>query len=186
MSIQTLAAKHGLCERSVYKRSANEGWKRARAEYKAGVATEAMEQQHARDVAVMSDVLNSVNVLIEKLVEALKDPQQLYRYYVPEGKAGNTEYVEKTSRKLDAKTAKDMMSTLKDAMLVKATILRVPTIRDLHDAERLKIEMSREARENASASVNHDQTLRVVLAPEIEEMFEENNERSVDGEADRE
>lgn len=171
MSLQALAKANKVPTSKIYDKSRKHEWVRKRAEYRARVASEALEKQRETDVDRLQNVLDSTNNLIDQIAQAISKPDQIYKWFVSEEDESGSTYVERTTSVVNTKAARDMMAILKDGMLVKMTIERVPTIKDLHDLERLKIEQERAKREAAKAAEDSNTKVTFALSPEIEELL---------------
>jgi hypothetical protein len=115
ISIRELEKKYKLEHNNLAKHSKNEGWVKARKDYRTRATTKAVTKSCDKRANELSKVLDSSMLIRDRIYEAMNDPQQFNRYLVTRGrKGGEFETVEEVHEKVDTKAIREMTHALKE------------------------------------------------------------------------
>ena len=167
-TLKELAKRHNVTYNKLCVHSKQGGWPQRRAEYRAEVAAMAVEQTALKDADELSGCLDSSRIMRDIVLKCLQDPEQLFTYFVNEVQDGDSFYRDVKSAKLDTRALREMSGTIETLTKLFMTILRIPTLRDERELEKLKLDKARDAREAAREAEDNSKTIRVVMSPEVE------------------
>jgi hypothetical protein len=121
-SHRSLAAKYGVAVSAVSKRAAEEGWAQARKEYNEKVVQEMLQECARADAQVLARFKAAAEKALEKVEEALADPDQFYRYRVEANAREFAETrcteVERVYKTLNAKALKEVTDTARELLVL--------------------------------------------------------------------
>ena len=170
LTYREIAEKYGVSLSSVARHGRKNGWPEKREQFADRVNTRARSKAEYKKAARRAEALMRLDELAERLLMemevAMDDEDQLYRHvlYVSKGQQD-----ERVLDKLDTRSARDMVETLR-------TLLEV--IRDVKespgklDAERLKLQKERlrlDREKAAMGQAEEDETGVAMLAPVAED-----------------
>ena len=152
LSYAELAKKHGVSYSALTKRAAAEEWANGRVLFGKELANNLKENALADATARCQKALEmlgqSAEALTTKILSALEDTEQLYRYIVKEGTGkGESKTVCKSFKKLDTRAIRDLASAMKDLANTVRNVFNVPNaheqlVMDIA-SERLKLQQAK-------------------------------------------
>ena len=159
ISLRGLQEKYKIYRGDIDKHSKNEGWVKARKEFRAKAVSKAVSKSCNKKANELAELLDIAINVKDTLKKASKDPEQFNRYIV-QYSTGKGEYdtEERIYDKVDMRAVRDMMQSLKGLEDIMRSVGNIKT-----DAEkqRLRIEKEKWEREKAEASSAHE--VRVVF-----------------------
>ena len=174
LTYREIAEKYGVSLSSVARHGRKNGWPEKREQFADRVNTRARSKAEYKKAARRAEALMRLDELAERLLMelevAMDDEDQLYRHvlYVAKGQQG-----ERVLDKMDTRSAKDMVETLRTLVEVIRDVKESP---GKLDAERLKLQKERLRLDREKAAVGQaetDGTGVAMLAPVAEESAEE-------------
>lgn len=174
LTYREIAEKYGVSLSSVARHGRKNGWPEKREQFADRVNTRARSKAEYKKAARRAEALMRLDELAERLLMemevAMDDEDQLYRHvlYVAKGQQG-----ERVLDKMDTRSAKDMVETLRTLVEVIRDVKESP---GKLDAERLKLQKERLRLDREKAAVGQaetDETGVAMLAPVAEERAEE-------------
>ncbi len=175
ISLRELQEKHKLFKRDIEKHSKNDGWVKARKEYRAKMMAKAVAKSCDKEANALASLLDSSYKMRDVIAGAMNDPYQFNRYLVTKGsKGGEFHTEEEIMEKVDTKAVREMTQALKAVEGLIRSLGNIPTEAEMQrlQLEREKFELEKEKweREKAAASkTESNDHLGVILIPEIEE-----------------
>lgn len=167
ISLRGLQEKYKIYRGDIDKHSKNDGWVKARKEYRAKAVAKAVSKSCNKRANELSGVLDAAFNIRDTIISAAKDPVQFNRYLVQYGSGKDFDTEERVYDKLDTKAIKEMTQALKNIEDLIRSIGNNPTEAE---AQRLRIEREKWEREKAAANkTESNDHLGVILIPEIEE-----------------
>ena len=154
ISLRGLQTKYKISRGSIDKHSKNDGWVKARKDYKSKAVAKAVSKSCNKRAAELSELFDIALNVKDTLKKASKDPEQFNRYIV-QYSTGNGEYdtEERIYDKVDMRSVKDLMQSMK----VLEDIMRsVGNIKTDAEEQRLRIEKEKWEREKAEQSAAHE------------------------------
>jgi hypothetical protein len=161
ISIRELEKKYKLEHNNLAKHSKNEGWVKARKDYRTRATTKAVTKSCDKRANELSKVLDSSMLIRDRIYEAMNDPQQFNRYLVTRGrKGGEFETVEEVHEKVDTKAIREMTQALKAVEDLIRSLNNIPTRAEEQrlklERERFELEKEKWEREKAEQSAAHE------------------------------
>lgn len=161
MGQNALIKKYKIDQKLVAKHSKEDGWVKARKEYREKVQAKAQEKFANKRANELAGVLSSSYKIRDTIENALKDPQQFNRYLVTKGrKGGEFETVEEIHDKLDTKAIREMTQALKAVEGLIRSLNNIPTEAEMQrlqlERERFEMEKEKWEREKAEQSAAHE------------------------------
>lgn len=161
MGQNALIKKYKIDQKLVAKHSKEDGWVKARKEYREKVQAKAQEKFANKRANELAGVLSSSYRIRDTIENALKDPQQFNRYLVTKGrKGGEFETVEEIHDKLDTKAIREMTQALKAVEGLIRSLNNIPTEAEMQrlqlERERFELEKEKWEREKAEQSAAHE------------------------------
>ncbi|MBQ3947656.1 MAG: hypothetical protein II656_03960 [Ruminococcus sp.] len=161
MGQNALIKKYKIDQKLVAKHSKEDGWVKARKEYREKVQAKAQEKFANKRANELAGVLSSSYKIRDTIEQALKDPQQFNRYLVTKGrKGGEFETVEEVHEKLDTKAIREMTQALKAVEGLIRSLNNIPTEAEMQrlqlERERFEMEKEKWEREKAEQSAAHE------------------------------
>lgn len=166
ISQRALIKKYKVNNVDLAKHSKEEGWVKAREDYRARVTSKAIAKSCNKRADELAGVLESSYKMRDVIAGAMNDPKQFNRYLVTKGrKGGEFETVEVIKDKVDTKAVREMTQALKAIEGLIRSLNNIPTEAEMQrlQLEREKFEMEKEKweREKAERSTAHE--IRVVF-----------------------
>lgn len=165
-----LIKKYGLSPRYVARHSRDEGWVKARENYKARVSakvvTKSCDKESTKRANELSGLLDASLNLRDRIVKATEDPDQFNRYLVTKGSKGGEFHTEEVIKdKVDTKAVREMTQALKALEGLIRSLNNIPTEAEMQrlQLEREKFEMEKEKWEREKAEQSQAHEVRVVF-----------------------
>ena len=157
LSLRELAGKYRIGTTKMYEHSKNEGWVKAREDYRTSIVTKVVQESCNKRAKELEGILETVYLICDRINAALSDPDQLFRYLVKQGtKGGAYETVERVFGKLDTNAVKNIILALQAAESIIRSIEMIPTEQERHkidmEKKRFELEKARWQRENEPPS----------------------------------
>ena len=142
ISQRKLAKKYGVSHIAISNRSKNEGWVKAREQYKAKTLAKTLEKSSTREANRLARLMDTTTKAIDVAVKAFEDESQFNRYLVDRREAYASPLIdddgetaiserswteEKVFSKVDTKALKDLTSVLKDLTSLMRDFYNIPT-----------------------------------------------------------
>ena len=150
------ARKHGVNYNTLRNHKQHERWRQQRAEYRGAVVDKAIDTAKNctayRIASELTGLAYVVEALERELIKALKDEEQLHRYFVQttaRNKDGTAEtaFKDVTSAKVDTRALKDLTDVAKTLEALKRSMYGLETAQEQHrkqiELERLALERER-------------------------------------------
>ena len=113
MSLRELAKRKKISYSTLSKAAAAGGWAEKRKQFRAEVASSALDAARERGRARLETLMSGTEQLLDSAVAALADEMQFQRYVVTEGCGeGMSETTERTFEKRDTRAMKDMAAVI--------------------------------------------------------------------------
>lgn len=161
ISLRGLRDKYKLAHQDVAKHSKEEGWVKARKNYRTRAATKAITKSCNKRANELAGVLASSYKMRDVIENAMNDPQQFNRYIVTNGrKGGEFETTEEIYQKVDTKAIREMTQALKAVEGLIRSLNNIPTEAEMQrlqlERERFELEKEKWEKEKAEASAAHE------------------------------
>lgn len=174
MGQNALIAKYKIDQKMVAKHSKEDGWVKARKEYRERVQEKAQEKACNKEANALAKVLDSSMAIRDRIYEAMSDPLQFNRYLVTEGSKGGEFHTEEVIKdKIDTKAIREMTQALKAVESLIRSLNNIPTEAEMQrlQIEREKFELEKEKweKEKATRQGEDNSYLGVIIMPEIKE-----------------
>lgn len=161
MGQNAIIKKYKIDQKLVAKHSKEDGWVKARKEYRERVQAKAQEKMCNKRANELAGVLNSSYKIRDTIERAMNDPQQFNRYLVTRGrKGGEFETVEEVHDKVDTKAIREMTQALKAVESLIRSLNNIPTEAEMQrlqlERERFELEKEKWEREKAEQSAAHE------------------------------
>lgn len=145
MGQKALAEQFGVSARELSRRSAEEGWVDARAEFRARAAAKAIDRAVDEEADKLDAVRSVADTLAGQLASIMADADQLHMYTAVCRDAGGVDHiVEKRMDSINTKALRDVVYSLRDLTTVLRNLHGIATAGEAEAAriaaERLKIE----------------------------------------------
>lgn len=166
MGQNALIKKYKIDQKLVAKHSKQDGWVKARKEYREKVQAKAQEKSANKRANELAGLLDSSYRMRDIIQNAVNDPVQFNRYLVTKGrKGGEFETVEEVYDKVDTKAIREMTQALKAVEGLIRSLNNIPTEAEMQrlqlERERFEMEKEKWEREKAEQSSAHE--VRVVF-----------------------
>ncbi len=170
---KALAKKYGVQASVLQKRAQNEKWAEAKKKYCADVVKKAVQKEVSRASTELAKELRAADKMSDVILEALDDKYQFNRWIVNEGIGnGMSETEEKIFDKVDMRSMKDAMATLKMIEQLKRSVQGLLTLQEETQRDIALRKIALEERK-AAAEENTDTTVTIKFAgDELEEWSE--------------
>lgn len=121
-SYRELALKYKISLKQISDHGKKNDWVQKRKQFRSETYTEALVRARDKEIDNFKRIITLTEKMADHLEEALNDPSQFRRYLVSESKIGadglESTTKEKTFKKVDAKSIKNLASALKDVAVI--------------------------------------------------------------------
>ena len=171
-SLAQIAAQFGIKERTIQKRSSEDGWVAARAEFRAKATAKALETAVDVEADRLGKIISAANSMAVVIEDIFTDGKQFHRHLVTdteidEDGAKSIYTVEREFDKVDTRAIKDLTGALKDMTLVLRNLNNLPTQAEA-EAQRIAAERLEMDKRKMDAETNVDKEIKVVFAGDME------------------
>ena len=127
---KALAKKHGVSANTLQKRAREENWLEEKRKYTVSVVKKAVQKEVNRQANALAKELQAAEKMSDVILKALDDDNQFNRWIVTEGGDGVTYTDEKVFDKVDMRSMKDAMATLKMIEQLKRSVQGILTLQE--------------------------------------------------------
>lgn len=166
MGQNALIKKYKIDQKLVAKHSKEDGWVKARKEYREKVQAKAQEKSANKRANELAGLLNASYKMRDVIEGAMNDPKQFNRYLVTKGSKGGEFHTEEVIKeKVDTKALREMTQAVKALEGLIRSLGNIPTEAEAQrlqlERERFELEKEKWEREKAEAQSAHE--VRVVF-----------------------
>lgn len=171
VSYRQLSDKYGVSIAQISRVAKRDKWREQRERHAEKCFRKAADKAANMEAARLSRLIDATTRTIDVAMRAVDDERQFNRYIVSDGLGGGvTETTEREFDKIDTKALRDFTAVIKDLTGLMREFYNIPTPAQAEAqriaAARLELERKRAEPEDK------DNTVEVVLAPELEELAE--------------
>lgn len=166
MGQNAIIKKYKIDQKMVAKHSKEDGWVKARKEYRERVQAKAQEKLCNKEAKELAGVLDASMRIRDTILNAVEDPKQFNRYLVTEGSTGGAFTTEEQIfEKVDTKAIREMTQALKAVEGLIRSIGNIPTEAELQrlQLEREKFEMEKQKWEKEQAERSSAHEVRITF-----------------------
>ena len=125
-----LAEKYGVSVCTLKKRAVREGWVEEKRKHCTSVVRKAVQKEANRQAKELAKELRAADLMSDVILKALADDKQFNRWIVTESADGYTLTDEKVFRKVDMRSMKDAVATLKMVEQLKRSVQGLLTLQE--------------------------------------------------------
>jgi hypothetical protein len=157
---KALAKKHGVSLNVLQKYATKEKWVEEKRKYALRVVEKAVQKEVNRQANALAKELRAADKMSDAILKALEDDKQFNRWIVTEGGDGYTITDEKVFEKVDMRSMKDAVATLKMIEQLKRSVQGLLTLQEetQRDIALRKIALEEK---KAAAEENTDTTVTI-------------------------
>lgn len=132
---KALAKKYGVSANILQKRARTEKWVEEKKKFAVKVVEKAVQKEVNRASAELAKELRAADMASDVILKALEDSKQFNRWIVTEGGDGYTITDEKVFEKVDMRSMKDAVATLKMIEQLKRSVQGILTVQEEHQRD---------------------------------------------------
>lgn len=132
---KALAKKYGVSANILQKRARTEKWVEEKKKFAVKVVEKAVQKEVNRASAELAKELRAADMASDVILKALEDSKQFNRWIVTEAGDGWTITDEKVFEKVDMRSMKDAVATLKMIEQLKRSVQGILTVQEEHQRD---------------------------------------------------